>query len=388
MKIFHTGDWHLGKLVHGIHMDEDQKYVLDKFIEMIKKYNPQLIIIAGDIYDRSIPPVSSVELLNEFLNTVVLKMNKKIIMISGNHDSSNRLSFGNKLLEDKGLYIVGEVDKDIKKIVLEDEYGKLNIYPIPYMDVALGRFIYKDDEIKTHDDLLKKVIDNIKSNMNKDERNIVIYHGFVINLNKKEDVEVSDSERPLSIGGSDYIDVNYFTDFDYVAFGHLHKPQKVLNENIRYSGSLMKYSFSEHNQRKAVTLVELKNKGEFSYELLDLIPRRDLRVIKGNLDDLIDENVYKDTNLDDYIMAILTDEDEIYDAPSKLKAVYPNLLKIELKRNISDKKIDIENQDFEKKDILELFKDFYEENTNIEFDENKENILKDFAKEIKLWGEI
>ncbi|MCT4585918.1 MAG: exonuclease SbcCD subunit D [Peptostreptococcaceae bacterium] len=387
MKFFHTGDWHLGKLVHGIHMDEEQKYVLDKLIDKIKIYDPQLIIIAGDIYDRSIPPVSSVELLNEFLNTVVLKMKKKIIMISGNHDSSNRLSFGNKLLEDQGLYIVGEIDKDIKKIVLEDEYGKLNIYPIPYMDVSMGRFIYEDDEIKTHDDLLKKITDNIKSNMNKDERNIVIYHGFVINLNKKEDVEISDSERPLSIGGSDYIDVNYFTDFDYSALGHLHKPQKVLNENIRYSGSLMKYSFSEHNQRKAITLVDLKAKGDLSYELLDLVSRRDLRVIKGNLNDLIDEKIYKNTNVDDYIMAILTDEGEIYDAPSKLKAVYPNLLKIELKRNISDKKIDIDNEDFEKKDILELFKDFYEENTNIEFDENKKNILRDFAKEIKLWGE-
>jgi exonuclease SbcD len=368
-------------------MDEEQKYVLDKLIDKIKIYDPQLIIIAGDIYDRSIPPVSSVELLNEFLNTVVLKMKKKIIMISGNHDSSNRLSFGNKLLEDQGLYIVGEIDKDIKKIVLEDEYGKLNIYPIPYMDVSMGRFIYEDDEIKTHDDLLKKITDNIKSNMNKDERNIVIYHGFVINLNKKEDVEISDSERPLSIGGSDYIDVNYFTDFDYSALGHLHKPQKVLNENIRYSGSLMKYSFSEHNQRKAITLVDLKAKGDLSYELLDLVSRRDLRVIKGNLNDLIDEKIYKNTNVDDYIMAILTDEGEIYDAPSKLKAVYPNLLKIELKRNISDKKIDIDNEDFEKKDILELFKDFYEENTNIEFDENKKNILRDFAKEIKLWGE-
>lgn len=387
MKFFHTGDWHLGKLVHGIHMDEEQKYVLDKLIDKIKIYDPQLIIIAGDIYDRSIPPVSSVELLNEFLNTVVLKMKKKIIMISGNHDSSNRLSFGNKLLEDQGLYIVGEIDKDIKKIVLEDEYGKLNIYPIPYMDVSMGRFIYEDDEIKTHDDLLKKITDNIRKNMNKDERNIVIYHGFVINLNKKEDVEISDSERPLSIGGSDYIDVNYFTDFDYSALGHLHKPQKVLNENIRYSGSLMKYSFSEHNQRKAITLVDLKAKGDLSYELLDLVSRRDLRVIKGNLNDLIDEKIYKNTNVDDYIMAILTDEGEIYDAPSKLKAVYPNLLKIELKRNISDKKIDIDNEDFEKKDILELFKDFYEENTNIEFDENKKNILRDFAKEIKLWGE-
>ena len=250
MKIFHMGDWHIGKLVNGFYMTEDQEFIIEKIYEAIKKEKPDVVVIAGDLYDRSVPPVHAVELLNKTMKKIVKDLNTKVIALAGNHDSNERVEFASSLLCDSGLYIVGNLKRKIDKIVLEDEYGKVNFYPIPYADVPVVRDLFEDENIKTHDLAMQKIISEILNDFNEDERNIAVAHGYVTQMKEDnfEALEESDSEKPLSIGGTEYINSKHFEKFNYTALGHLHGPQKVGSDKIRYSGSLMKYSFSEVNQ--------------------------------------------------------------------------------------------------------------------------------------------
>ncbi len=384
MKIVHTGDWHIGKLVHGIHMTEEQRYVLDKFIEFLKEEKPDVLIIAGDVYDRSIPPVEAVELLDEFLSTVLIDLGIKVMAIAGNHDSPDRLAFGSKILEKKGLYICGELKEDIEPIVFEDEYGKVNFYLIPYLEPAIIREKLKNEDIKTHDDAYKEVLNKIKLNIKENERNVLITHAY---LGGGVEVETSESERPLSIGGSDIVSVDYFKEFDYVALGHIHKPQKVKYNHIRYAGSLMKYSFSEYNQKKSFAVVNIGVDG-CDIQLEPIQVKRDMRKIKGELEQLTSKNIYKDGNNEDYIMAILTDKGEVVDAIGKLRAVYPNVLRIEREslERINEGERTSAGQDFVKKNPYELFKEFYENIVGQELDEIEENILKETIGSIEREG--
>ena len=242
MKILHTGDWHIGKLVRGVYMTSDQEYMLEELIKLIEKEKPEVLVIAGDIYDRSIPPIEAVELLDKTLSSIVMNHNIKVIAIAGNHDSPDRLGFANKMLSDKGLYIRAKISDEIEPVVIEDEFGVVNFYPIPFAEPVIVKEIYKDKTIKNNNSAMRVIIEKIKDNMDYSARNICIAHAFV---RGNKELERSESERPLSIGGAEYVDVQYFEDFNYVALGHLHGPQKVKHEYIRYSGSLLKYSFSD-----------------------------------------------------------------------------------------------------------------------------------------------
>ena len=252
MKIIHTSDWHIGKIVNEFSMIEDQKYILNKLIELIEEEQPKVLIIAGDIYDRSIAPVEAVELLNETLSTLIMEKNIKIVAISGNHDSGERLSFGSKILEKQGLYICGRDNELYRHVLIEDDNRNINFYLVPYKDPALVKKLLDNKAIKNHNDAMSETIKNIKENLNKEEINILVSHGYVtmkrndaIESNEQKyeiaDLEVSESERPLSIGGTDLIDGNLFEDFDYVALGHLHGRQRIGREEMRYSCSLIKY---------------------------------------------------------------------------------------------------------------------------------------------------
>lgn len=374
MKILHTGDWHIGKLVHGIHMTADQRYILGQLVQLIEVEKPEVLIIAGDLYDRSIPPIEAVELLDKTLTDIIMKYHIYVMVIAGNHDSPDRVGFASQLLKDNGLYIAGNLTKTVEPIVIDHEHGPVNFYLIPYAEPAIAREVYKDDSISNHDQAMKVITEKIVESMNHKERNICVAHAFLMGT---DSIETSESVRPLSIGGSEYVDVTYFEAFNYTALGHLHKPQKVKHDRIRYAGSLMKYSFSEATQRKSVTMIELDNKGDVNVELHQLKPIRDMRVIKGSLDNLVDVAMDSDENTDDYIMATLTDEGELIDPINTLRAVYPNILRVEKEfyDRVAGEEKTSASENFKQKNPLELFKEFYENISGNEFDEEQSEVV-------------
>ena len=374
-------------------MIDDQKYILNKLIELIDEENIDVLMIAGDVYDRSIPPVEAVELLNETLSKLIIDRNVSVMIISGNHDSGERLSFGSKILEKQGLYIAGSDDKLYKKVVLRDNNQNVNFYLVPYKDPALTKKLLNNKEIRSHNDAMIAVIDKIKEELNENEINILIGHGYVTmkreeaiegNDHKYEvaELQTSESERPLSIGGTDLIDGNIFKDFDYVALGHLHGRQRIGRDTMRYSGSLLKYSFSEVKQKKSVAVLDLIDK-DINVELKELKPLRDLRIIKGNIEDLICEGRDIEEGKEDYIQAILTDDGELMNPMEKLKSVYPNTMLIsrERKKNVS-KENTLSKGEFRKKSKIDLFKNFYEIYGSGDYNDKKEAVLIDTIKEV------
>lgn len=374
MRIIHTGDWHIGKLVHGIHMTQDQGHILKQFIKYVQQTKPDVIIISGDLYDRSVPPTEAVELLDQVLSELIVTLKVKVIAIAGNHDSPDRLSFATQMLQKNGLYIRGRMTKRITPIVLEDAFGEVYFYPIPYAEPAMLREIYGDDTIRTHDQGMKHVLETIKDELEPNKRSVCIAHGYIAG---GESLVTSESERPLSIGGTETIHVDYFTEFNYVALGHLHQPQKVKYPHIRYAGSLMKYSFSEVHQSKSITVIDLDEKGGTTIDFVSFMPLRDMRRIKGQLNQLIQPDVYLDTNTKDYIMAVLTDRGELIDAMEKLRQVYPNTLRLE-RESIQGKDEDQQTSagdQFTKKNPIELFEEFYINSSGEEFDEQRRDYV-------------
>lgn len=389
MKIIHTGDWHIGKIVNEFSMIEDQKFYLDRLIELLEEEKPDVFIIAGDIYDRSVPPAEAVELLDNVLSKIILELNIPVLAISGNHDSPERLSFGSKLLKDKGLYIEGMFNKEIKKVTIEDEFGNVNFYLLPYVDPAKVRLVYKIDNIRTYDDAMKFLIGELEKDINRDERNVLITHGYVtFNIEDKEnkgDLELSDSERPLSIGGTDLIDGKNFDLFNYVALGHLHGPQKVGGNRIRYSGSLLKYSISECRQKKSIPVIELNIDGDVEVELREIQVLRDMRVIEGPLDTLIDRDTHSGDNLNDYVFVNLTDEGEVIDAISKLRAVFPNVIGLKMLNATvrdSDSRTSASGN-FREKPMTELFSDFYLSIKGKSMDDERVEVFNKILEESK-----
>ena len=395
MKIIHTGDWHIGKIVNEFSMIDDQRYILNELIKLINLEKPDVLIIAGDIYDRSIPPVEAVDLLNEVFSKILIDNKVKIVAISGNHDSGERVSFGSKILEKEGLYIQGIIEDEIKSIRIDDEEGNVNFYMIPYVDPAILRRKFNNPEIRNHNDAMKAVINRIKPSLNENERNIVVTHGYVTykrkddidkdgeNLYELADLEVSDSERPLSIGGTDLIDSDNFDCFDYVALGHLHGRQKVGREEIRYSGSLMKYSFSEINHKKGVVIIEIDGNKKINIRQEELRPKRNMRIIKGPLDELIKAGLEDCSNREDYIQAILTDEGEIIDPIGKLRNAYPNImiLKREENKNIGTS-LTAASKGYKSKTELELFEEYYDRLGSGEFTEEKKEVIRNVINEV------
>lgn len=393
MKIIHTGDWHIGKIVNEFSMIEDQKFILNELIEIIKEEKPDALVISGDLYDRSIPPVEAVELLNDVLSRILLELKVPILAIAGNHDSSERLSFASEILSKNGLYIAGLFDKNIKTVTIEKEDEKLNFFLLPYADPKEVKHIYQDDKIQTHDDAIRKVMEIINEKLNKEENNILVAHGYVTfmsetaldsennEVNKRAGLEISSSERPLSIGGTDLINGRHFNVFNYTALGHLHGPQKVGSDKMRYSGSILKYSFSEVNHKKGVAVVEINKAGEVTALHKELKPRRDMRIIKGPINELINPEVYKSDNVEDYIYAILTDEEELIDPITKLRAVYPNIMG--LHREEGREKEESKTSaaiGFQNKSKIKLFEEFYESITGRELTENKLSLITEIIE--------
>ena len=381
MRILHLADLHLGKILQEQPLIEDQKYMLEEIIKKVQEENIEIILISGDIYDRSIPQTDAVDMLDYFLNKLIKDLKKQVFIISGNHDSKERLGFGNKIFENDGLYISSKYEGQIKKVELQDEYGKLNIYLLPFIKPVEVKK-YFEDEILSYDETIKKIIE--KENIDETQRNIILTHQFVTCIG--EEVERTDSET-ISLGGIDNVDISNYDKFDYVAIGHVHRPQRIGRDTARYAGTMLKYSFSEVNHKKTIPIIDFKEKGNINIKLVELIPLRDMREIKGPIEELIKKENYKNTNTEDYIKAIITNEEPVYDAIGQIRKVYPNVLKLEIQNSKSsvsqnDEK-EKELQNIKNKSEVELFNEFYKFQNYTELNDEQTQVIENIVKEIK-----
>jgi len=317
MRFLHTSDWHLGRILHGRSLIEDQAHVLDRFVDLVRDARPDAVLIAGDVYDRAVPPAEAVELLDDTLSRIVLGQGVPVLVIAGNHDSPERLGFGARLLAERGLTIVGRVDAP-RAVAFEDDWGRVVVHPLPYAEPALVRDAFGDD-VADHEAALAALLGRVRAAHPAGVRSVVMAHAFVAGGAE------SDSERPLSVGGSAVVDAGLFDGFDYVALGHLHRPQRVGADHVRYAGSLLKYSTSEAGHAKSVSLVELRAPGERTVEEIALAPLRDLRVLTGSLDALI-ASAATDPAREDYVFARLTDRGALLDPMARLREAWPNAL--------------------------------------------------------------
>lgn len=374
MKFIHTADWHLGKLVHGIYMTEDQRYLLNQLIGIIDEEKPDAVIIAGDLYDRSIPPTDAVELLDEVLFKINVELNTPILAIAGNHDSAERLSFGSSWYQHSHFYLAGKLSQRIEPINM----GGVNFYLVPYAEPGMVRQWLDEDSIHTHQDAMKVIIDKISETMDHRAPNVFVGHAFVLGG------KTSDSERTLSVGGSGCVTADLFEPFQYTALGHLHSPDALRHPKIKYSGSLMKYSFSEAKQRKSISIIDIDEKGNIEINERSLTPKHDMREVEGYLEELLDPQFYEKQKKDDYLKITLLDEGSIIDPIGKLRQIYPHVLHLERKIETVDQK-QLKNftaQKSEKKSEIDLFEQFYREMTTAEFTEDKREIMAGIVEQV------
>lgn len=375
MKLMHLSDLHLGKRVNEFPMAEDQEYILKEIINLIDEEKPDGIMIAGDVYDKSVPGVEAINMFDDFLRALA-KRKIQVFIISGNHDSADRVAFGSWAMENSGIHIAPVYAGKVIPQELEDEYGKLKIYMLPFLRPADVRRIYADKEILSYTDAVAAAIGDME--INTDDRNILITHQFVTGAARSESEEIS-------VGGADNVDASVFEAFDYVALGHIHGPQNIGSEKsrIRYSGSPLKYSFSEAGQVKSLTVIDLAEKGHLKIRELPLIPEYDMKELKGEYNSLISRDFYSGMNKDDYIRITLTDEDDIPDAAAKLRIIYPRLMKLDYdnKRTRSNTQTGTAAET-EKKTPLQLFAEFYEKQNNGPMNEEQRKFIENLIEKI------
>mgnify|MGYP001252710105 CR=1 FL=1 len=392
MRFLHSADWHLGRVYHGVSLLEDQAHVLQQFVRIAADTRPDAILLAGDIYDRSVPPAEAVRLLDLVLSELILDLKIPVVMIAGNHDGPDRLAFGAGLLQRAGLVVRGPVDMDAAPLVLRDAHGEVEIHALPYAEPALVRSASGDDSIADHQAALAAQTAALRAARVPGRRTVVVAHAFV------QGGAESESERPLSVGGTGAVGAQVFDGFDYVALGHLHRPQAIgtkrvgaaadaagadradahgvrgafdvanaaapwRNARIQYSGSLLKYSFAEADHAKSVNLVEMDAGGSCTVERIPLVPRRDLRILEGELAALV-AAAATDPARDDYVLARLGDQGALLDAMGKLRSAYPNALAIERPALIGDGPGRAAD-DHRRTRIQDLFASFYQETTGL-----------------------
>lgn len=365
MRFIHTSDWHLGRLFHGVHLTEDQAGVLDQFVDLVRDTAPDAVLIAGDVYDRSVPPPEAVSLLDETLSAIAIGLNVPVLLIAGNHDSPERLGFGARLMARQKVHAVGSLPEQPLPVILEDSFGQVYFYCVPYAEPPVVREKLADENIRDHDAAAGALMEQIRNIHPSGKRSVLMAHAFVAGG------ELSESERPLSVGGTGSVRAACFQDFDYVALGHLHRLQCVTGEKIQYSGSLMKYSFSEADHGKAINIVELDEAGLKKIQKVSLKPKRDVRRLKGSLSELLAAGRSAE-HRNDYISVELLDKGAIFDAMGQLREVYPNVLHIE--RPFLEIGGDLKNPrgDHRKIDDLELFSSFYSQVTGEDLSEPQE----------------
>ena len=390
MRFLHSADWHLGRVHHGVSLLEDQARILRDFVRLAAELRPDDILLAGDIYDRSVPPSEAVRLLDMVLTELVQGLRIPVVMIAGNHDGPDRLAFGASLLGGAGLSVRGVVDPQARPIVLHDGHGPVAIHALPYAEPGMVRAILGDraqgSALSIDDETTARVIDSHQAALAAQlraaravhpagARSVVVAHAFVLGGSESE------SERPLSVGASGAVSASLFDGFDYVALGHLHRPQQVGEARIQYSGSLLKYSFSEADHIKSVNLVELDATGTCTVERIALKPRRDLRIVEGTLDAILAAGT-SDPRRDDYILARLSDTGALLDAMGKLRTAYPNALAIERPALIGDGP-GRAAADHRRIRIPDLFASFHQETTGLPLDAAGRAVLERIVERLE-----
>ncbi len=381
MKLMHLSDLHLGKKLNEFSLYDDQKYILQQILRIVEEKMPDCILIAGDIYDKTVPPAEAVTLFDDFLNQLAA-LRRTVCIISGNHDSAERLSFGAQLMAGSGVYFAGSYDGSVQRVVLRDEYGPVNIYLLPFLKPSTVKH-YLDEEqaaqINSYHDAVRFAVKQIE--LQAAERSVLVAHQFVTGA------EPSGSES-TSVGGVDNVGAEVFAGFDYVALGHIHNPQNVGgNEHIRYSGTPLKYSFSEWQQQKSLTMVEMKKKGDLSVATLPLAPWRELRYLKGTYEELMSRKTYEaypldeDGALHDFYYLSLTDEEDVPNAVQRLRSVYKNLLQLDYDNKRSQANGDLVlTEQIAEKTPLELIGEFYKLQNNQDMSDEQQSYLTELME--------
>ena len=350
MRFIHLSDLHLGKRVNGFSMLEDQKDILDKIMTVIDSSKVQAVVIAGDIYDKTVPPTEAVRLFDGFLSRLARRQ-LKILMISGNHDSAERIAFGADLMKESGAYVSPVYDGTVTCVPLQDAYGTVKFHLLPFVKPAIVRGFFEDEEIGDYTDAVRAALS--RCDLDETKRNVLVAHQFVTGAFRSESEEIS-------VGGLDNVDASVFDAFDYVALGHIHGPQSIGRKTVRYCGTPLKYSFSEKDHLKSVTIVEMREKGDVSVETVPLIPLHDMRQIRGTYDELMMRSAYEDTDTEDYLHVVLTDEEDVPDAVAKMRMIYPNIIKLEYDNARTRNTQSVEDLDLSKQMTEEeLFAAFY-----------------------------
>jgi exonuclease SbcD len=343
MRLIHTADWHLGRLFHNQHLTEDQAHVLDQLVELARDVKPAAVVVAGDLYDRAVPPTEAVSLLDDVFTRLVDDAGVPVVAIAGNHDSAARVGFAGRLLRERGLHLAGELPREggprpaaqqVSPIVLRDEHGPVRITALPFADPAVARDAYRDQGIHDQQAVIAAGVRRALAAADPHERHVLVAHAFVAGGLESE------SERPLTVGGTQQVPVSVFDGFDYVALGHLHRPQSCGSDAVRYAGSLLKYSFAESAHTKSVSVVEIGPRGSaageagpagrasVTVEEVALSPLRDVRRLEGTLAELL-ERGQRDPHRDDYVLGVLLDDGALFDPIGRLRAAYPNVLAVE-----------------------------------------------------------
>lgn len=373
MKLMHLSDLHIGKRVNEFNITDDQKFILEEILKIADDIRPDAVLIAGDLYDRSVPPGDAVGLLDDFL-TELSSRGILVYAVSGNHDSPERLDFGSRIMAKNGVTIAGSFQGRLAETTLTDQYGPVHIYLLPFLKPAMAAQFFSPGQTDSYENTVRAAIGTRK--IDTGERNVLVAHQFVTAFGKEP--ERCDSET-VSVGGADQVDASVFSAFDYVALGHLHGPQRIGRPEVRYAGSPLKYSFSEVRQKKSVTIVELKEKGEVGISMVPLTPKREMREIRGPIDELTKPEIAAQGNTDDFIHATLTDEHTIADAAGRLRAVYPNLMCIDFENSRTaslEPSKTAASGDISRRTPEELFEEFYCNQNDRELPEKERAELK------------
>ena len=373
MKLIHLSDLHIGKRVNEISMLEDQEYILLQILQIIDDEKADAVLICGDVYDKSVPSAEAVTLFDDFLCRLAQRK-IPVLIISGNHDSPERLAFGNRLLELGGIHISPVYDGQIRSVTFTDEHGEAVFWLLPFIKPTHVKRFYPEDGIETYTDAVRVALEKMPVDTSK--RNILLTHQFVTG-------SVTCDSEELSVGGSDNVDAAVLEAFDYVALGHIHGPQNIGSNRIRYCGTPLKYSFSESGHHKSVTLVNLGAKGSLELQLRPLQPRRDLRQLRGSFAQLTDKGFYQGTATHDYLHIILTDEEDVPEAVGQLRVIYPNLMKLSYDNTRTRTNQTVDGaEDVQRKSPLELFDELYQLQNNQPMSERQRSFTLELIESI------
>lgn len=374
MKLIHLSDLHIGKRVNEVSMIEEQAFVLPQILSIIDEEKADAVLIAGDVYDKSVPSAEAVTLFDDFLVRLA-KRNVPVLIISGNHDSPERLAFGNRLLELNRIHISSVYGGEDQSVTLSDEHGQVTFHLLPFVKPAHVKRFFPEETVESYTDACRVAVENM--NLDPNSRHVLLTHQFVTGAATCESEE-------LSVGGSDNVDASVFDAFDYVALGHIHGPQNIGSDRIRYCGTPLKYSFSEADHRKSVTVVTLGQKGALKIDLRPLTARHDLRVLRGSFAQLTDKAFYTATTADDYLHLVLTDEEDVPEAVGRLRVIYPNMMKLSYDntRTRSNRIIDGACE-VQSKSPIALFEELYQKQNNQPMSDEQRSFVAELLEAIR-----